>query len=111
MLVLKRSVLFLALLGMVSACATPQVAEPVSEANKAQDCATLTQEIQHADALRVAAREEDKFQWKYIFVVNGFVSAYRINKAEGAAEDRIAGLKAIAQEKGCKVPPTNAPQS
>ncbi|MBM3618014.1 MAG: hypothetical protein FJX23_05645 [Alphaproteobacteria bacterium] len=88
----------------VSACATPQVAEKVGPQNYEQDCARLAKEIQEAERLRVAAREEDKFMWRYAFVANAFVSAYRINKAEGAAEDRAADLKRIAAEKNCPLP-------
>lgn len=102
----KRNPLLLATAGLlaVSACATPQVAAPVNPQNYEQDCAQLAAEIKEADRLRVAAREEDKFMWRYAFVANAFVSAYRINKAEGAAEDRLADLKRIAAEKKCPLP-------
>lgn len=101
-----RKLILLATAGLVglSACATPQVAAPVGPQNYEQDCAQLTGEIKEAERLRVASREEDKFMWRYAFVANAFVSAYRINKAEGAAEDRLADLKRIAAEKKCDIP-------
>lgn len=113
-----RKLILLATAGIlaVSACATPQVASKVGPQNYEQDCAQLASEIREADRLRVAAREEDKFMWRYAFVANAFVSAYRINKAESAAEDRLADLKRIAAEKNCSqpnlqntLPPAGAP--
>lgn len=114
----SRKFILLATAGLlaVSACATPQVATPVGPQNYEQDCAKLAGEIREADRLRVASREEDKFMWRYAFVANAFVSAYRINKAESAAEDRLADLKRIAAEKKCPstelqnhLPPAGAP--
>lgn len=105
-----RLVLVLGVLGVVSACASPQVAKPVDASDRAGDCAALAEGVKEAEALRVAAREEDKFQWKYVFVVNGFISAYRINEAEEAAEKRSRELQMVAKDKGCMRPATtNAP--
>lgn len=106
----SRKLIFVATAGIltVSACATPQVAAPVSPQNYEQDCAQLASEIREADRLRVASREEDKFMWRYALVANAFVSAYRMNKAESAAEDRLADLKRIAAEKKCDIPNTPA---
>lgn len=89
---------------LLPACANPQIAAPVGPAEYEQNCAQLTFEIRQAEGLRIAARDEDRFQWKYIFVGNAFVSAYRMNKAEMAAQKRLTDLKRIAEEKKCPIP-------
>jgi hypothetical protein len=87
-----------------SACANPQIAAPVGPAEYEQDCKQLDMEIRKAEGLRIAARDEDRFDWKYILVANAFVSAYRMNKAEIAAQERLNDLKRIATEKECPIP-------
>lgn len=90
-----------ALLLSISACAKPVVAPPVTAADTQKDCAALERDIEETTQLKRAAREEDRFQWKYIFVVNAATSWHRMNKAERAAVDRLEKLNAIAAAKGC----------
>jgi hypothetical protein len=66
-----------------------------------QDCAALEQDIIKTGQLKKEARADDAFQWRYIFVVNAVFSAYRINKAEKAAVERLEELNRIAAAKGC----------
>lgn len=91
----------IAALLMLSACAKPVVAPPVTMADAQKDCAALERDIEETTQLKRAAREEDRFQWKYIFVVNAATSWHRMNKAEQAAVDRLERLNTIAAAKGC----------
>lgn len=86
---------------LLSACAKPVMAPPVTAADAQKDCAMLERDIEETAQLKRAAREEDRFQWKYIFVVNAATSWHRMNKAEEAAVDRLEKLNAIAAAKGC----------
>lgn len=88
---------------LVAACANPVVVAPVGPEEQSKNCSQLDYEIAQAKHYRKEARAEDGFRWKYIGVVNGFVSAYRINKAEEAAQTRINQLEQIAKEKECPV--------
>ena len=89
------------LLAMLAACANPVVAAPVSTADRDKSCEELAADITQTQQLKTAAREDDEFQWRYIGVVNGFVSAYRMNKAETAATKRLAELENISSSRGC----------
>lgn len=91
----------IALLLMLSACAKPIVAPPVTAMDTQKDCAALEQDIAETTELKRAAREEDRFQWKYIFVVNAATSWHRMNTAEKAAVERLEKLNSIAAAKGC----------
>jgi hypothetical protein len=92
-----------ALLLTLSACAKPVVAPRITPRDSEKECAALREDIARTEQLKVDARADDEFQWRYIFVVNGFVSAYRMNKAEAAAEERLQALHKIAAEKECAV--------
>lgn len=98
---MKNLVIACALLLSASACAKPVVAPPVTAVDAQKDCAALERDIEETSQLKRAAREEDRFQWKYIFVVNAATSWHRMNKAEQAAVERLEKLNAIAAAKGC----------
>lgn len=107
---MKTTTLTLGMSAMIlSACANPIVAEPVKPTDYNLNCAQLSEEIRQADKLRIDSRAEDAPDPKYLFVVNGFVSAYRINKAEEAAEKRLTDLKRIAADKQCPATTLNQP--
>ncbi|MGB1539597.1 MAG: hypothetical protein ACPG80_01435 [Rickettsiales bacterium] len=95
------SVLLVATL-LLSACANPVVVPPLRIEEHAKDCDAIAKDISQTRHFKDAARDEDGFQWKYIFVVNALVSAYRINEAETAAEERLAELERMAANKDCK---------
>lgn len=89
------------MLSIVAACANPVVAPRMAAMDYEKDCAAIEDDIAETSALKRDARAEDKFQWKYIFIINGFVSAWRINKAEQAAQERLDALREAGQRKGC----------
>ncbi|MCH2546009.1 MAG: hypothetical protein MK052_00150 [Alphaproteobacteria bacterium] len=101
MKIISQSGFGVALLAMLAACANPTIAPPVTAADAQKECAALEHDIAEAARLKTEARSEDKFQWKYIFVVNAATSAYRMNKAEAAAQKRLEDLNQIAASKGC----------
>lgn len=86
---------------LTAACANPTVATPVSASDAQKDCAALEKDVGETSQLKQQARADDRFQWRYIFIVNAITSAYRINKAEKAAVERLKQLQQIAAEKGC----------
>src|SRR5690606_29402207 len=98
---ISRLGIALLLLAAVSACANPVVAPPLTAPEREKDCTAIEADITETSNLKRAARDDDKFMWRYVFVVNGFVSAYRMNKAEAAAQERLDELRALGQAKGC----------
>ena len=98
----KQSIfaLFSAIL-LTSACANPVVVSKVGPEDYSKSCAELEQDINQTRHLRSAAREDDEFQWRYIFVVNGLWSMYQINKAEKAANERLDELQRLYGTQGC----------
>lgn len=87
----------------LNACANPKVALPVSPADKEKDCAALFQDLNDTRQMRIDAREDDRAMPRYLLIVNGFVSWYRINKAVTASEERMVELQRIAKAKGCEI--------
>lgn len=85
----------------LSACANPIVAEPLAPADSNKNCAAIEEDISKTAALKREAREHDRFEWRYVFMVNAGVSWYRMNKAEQAAEQRLQELNQLAKSKGC----------
>ena len=84
---------------LTSACANPHVVPPVSESDRAKECAAIQADISQTELYRKEARAEDKFQWKYVFMVNAATSWVRMNKAEEAAEKRLAELNQLYASK------------
>lgn len=97
----KATILLSCGLFLTAACANPVVAPPVNVSDAQKSCALLEQDIMETEQLKKQARADDRFQWRYIFVVNALTSAYRINKAEKAALERLEQLNQIAAAKGC----------
>lgn len=87
---------------MVAACANPVVVPPAGEVEAALDCEALKTEIASAKQAAIDARSEDRAKAAYLLVVPGFVSWYRMDKAEKAAHARQAQLEKIAAEKKCE---------
>lgn len=91
----------LSLLLLVTSCANPVVAPPVTPSDAQKSCSALEADIVQTAQLKRDARAEDEFRWYYVFLLNAGTSWYRMNKAENAAEERLAQLNRIAAEKGC----------
>lgn len=97
---LKIIALSSVLLGL-AACANPHVVPPVGAQDHAKACDAIQADIAETQKYKAEARAEDKFQWKYVFMVNAATSWVRMNKAEEAATKRLHDLNQIYAEKGC----------
>lgn len=102
---LSRSVLLslstLLSLTLLSACHRPERVEAVQSSDSSLDCAQIQDGIRYAEQARQAAREHDKFEFRYILIVPAFVSAYNFDKAEKAADARKAELEQLYRAKDC----------
>ena len=99
--VIRNAFLTLGLLSFTAACANPVVAPPMTEQDYRKGCAAIEADIAETSRLKREARAEDKFQWKYVFILNGFVSWWQMDRAEKAAEARLNGLREAGQQQGC----------
>lgn len=98
---IKKLVLPLVTVSFLAACAQPVVVPPVGAEDRSKTCAELDRDIAQTKEYRDAARKDDEFQWKYILVVNAVASMYNINKAEKAAQDRLAELQELYAKNNC----------
>ncbi len=90
------------LLAAINACASkPTRVEVAQDADNSLNCGQLGSEITQAEFYKKDARKEDKFMLKHMNPINGFISIYRINKAESNAQKRIDHLNSIAAQKNC----------
>lgn len=101
MAVFRTTVSAVALLALLGACANPEVAPRITPEERNLSCAEIEADVERTSQLKRDARVDDEFQWRYIFVVNGFVSAWRMNRAEQAAQERLEALREIGRAKGC----------
>lgn len=105
---MRRFPFILALALAASACSNPVLVPSVTVADHQKDCPDLLKDIEQTRYYRKEARADDKFMWKHIFIFNAFVSAYRMNEAESAANTRLGELERTATAKGCFNPPAPA---
>lgn len=90
----------------ISACAAdPTVVEVSQATDNMLSCDKLTKQIEEAHRYKTDARTEDNFKLKYMWLPTGAISAYRFNKAEGNALERINHLNSLAAQKGCTTAP------
>ncbi len=85
----------------LTSCAEPKMADPVGEREAGLTCQALAEELASALELKKEARSEDRAKASYLLVVPAYVSWYRMDKAEQAAEARAAKLHALMAEKHC----------
>jgi len=95
------SIIASGLLLALAACANPVVAPPVSAADSDKSCAAIEEDIAQTALLKRQAREHDRFEWRYVFMVNAAVSWHRMNQAEKAATERLEQLNKLAVSKNC----------
>jgi hypothetical protein len=100
----KFAALSISALILASCAADPTVVEVQQLGDSGLNCEQLNNSIQEAQGYKTAAREDDKFELKYIWLPTGALSAYRFNKAEGHAQDRIEYLTSMSSQKGCGAP-------
>lgn len=95
---------------LLSACASPHVAEVRRHGDKNMSCEDLHQAVAEAEHMKQAAREDDRFKLGYIALLPAVVSVYRFHKAEKAAQERIDYLTSIYNAKNCAGGGYAAPQ-
>lgn len=93
---------------LISSCYSPERVQPVQASDSALSCTELQQEISYAEQARAAAREHDKFEFRYMLIVPAFVSAYNFSKAEKAADARKENLESLYASKNCASQPQTA---
>lgn len=98
---LRSTSLLFALIILISACSKPFVVPRVGPEVHKMSCDELREDMRKALHFKRAARADDRFYWKHIFVVNAFVSWNRMNKAEKAAQHRLDVLEEIMILKKC----------
>lgn len=94
-------VVALAALLLASCAPKPVVVEVQQPHDSSLDCGRLAGEMQSAEFYKKAAKAEDRFRLRYIFIPTTIVAAYRMNNAESAAQDRLEYLQQLSQQRGC----------
>jgi hypothetical protein len=89
---------------ITSCAATPTVVKVEQEGDSQLNCEQIQKQIGEAEYYKAEARKDDTFKAKYIWLPTGVISAYRFNKAEGSAADRVEYLTSIGERKGCNLP-------
>jgi hypothetical protein len=88
-------------LGLLTACAEPEMAAPVGEREAQLSCEDLAKEFQAAQGIEKAARADDRAKASYLLIVPAYVSWYRMEQAEDAARLRQQQLLEQMQVKNC----------
>lgn len=87
---------------LLTSCApAPHVTTVYQPNDNNLNCRQLVQEIATAKNHKKAARAEDTFQWKYVLIVPAVIGAFQWDKAESAAEKRIAHLQNLHRKNNC----------
>ena len=98
---MKKQLSFFLTVLLLTSCANPVVVKPVAASDmQNMNCAQITADIATTQSALHDSRKEDRFKLQYVFIVPGVV-AYRMNKAESAAQNRLNGLNMLAQQKKC----------
>ena len=86
---------------LLTGCHRPERIQAVQDSDSILTCPQIRQEIDYAEQAKLAAREHDKFEFRYMLVIPAFVSAYNFHRAEQAADARKATLEQIYAAKNC----------
>jgi hypothetical protein len=104
----KKNILLyfcLSSLFIITSCASdPEMLQVKQGDEQLLSCDQLNREYLHALRAKQGARAEDRFMMKHMNPFSGFVSIYRMNKAEGLAEERMELVKKIMVDKKCQPP-------
>lgn len=102
LLTMKQLLVFLILVTQLAGCAAqPEVIKVRQPQDDGLSCAALSRELLHAQQLKAKAREEDRFQLKYMLVVPAILSMNNWTDAEQKADARIEHLSLLYQRKKC----------
>lgn len=92
----------------LTSCANPTVVEYGHMGPMA--CNNITSELAQAKQALADSHKEDKFKLQYILIVPAAISAYRMNKAQNAAERRVTELEAAYRRQACSPEKSMIPQ-
>jgi hypothetical protein len=99
---LKNLVTLSLVITFLAACsATPKVLEVDKFGDDKLSCDEIATNIDEAEFYKKQARKDDNFQFRYLWVPTGTISAYNFNDAESAAIARKEKMEKLAQAKGC----------
>jgi hypothetical protein len=102
-----------AILGLLTSCATPYVPEATHVKDKEMTCQQISLEIEAMRANISEAQKDAGFKASYILIIPGIVSNGRVHKAVEASNKRIAYLENLMALKGCApgaiMPPATLP--
>lgn len=102
---MKKIISVTLLISLLTSCAPKPFVVQVEEPTDTRlNCDQLYSQVQIAQRYKKAAKAEDRFRLRYIFLPIGFLSVYRMLQAEGAAIRRINHLEELSKEKKCKDP-------
>jgi hypothetical protein len=100
---MKKTISLVLIICLLSSCTPKPVVVTVEEPEDTRlNCSQLYSAIQTAQQYKTAARVEDRFRLRYIFLPIGFLAVYRMLAAEGAAIRRIKHLETISKGKKCE---------
>ena len=100
---MKKITSIILIICLLSSCAPKPVVVTIVEPEDTRlNCTQLYSALQTAQQNKTAARAEDRFRLRYIFIPIGFLAVYRMLNAEGAAIRRIKHLETIAKGKKCE---------
>lgn len=86
---------------LLSGCHRPDRVEAFQERDSSLSCQQIQEQINYAEQAKIAAREHDKFEFRYMLIVPAFISAYNFHKAEQAADERIANMEQLYTANNC----------
>ncbi|MBY0354481.1 MAG: hypothetical protein K2Q12_01980 [Rickettsiales bacterium] len=86
----------------LTSCADPVVVPPVGKDEAVFSCEQLHEALKEAHRAKKDARKDDRAKASYLLVIPGYVSWYRMDRAEKAAIHRIDGLERLMKEKSCE---------
>jgi hypothetical protein len=100
---IRAIICFIAFL-LISSCAPKPIVVDVKEDKDLYlNCNQIDSAIITAERYKVAARAEDRFKLRYIFLPTTMLATYRFHVAENAAIKRIKHLKRLSQQRNCNI--------
>lgn len=97
---MKKILSIMALASITGCIASPEVARKTGYESQ-MTCQQIAQEIERTNQLKKDSRKDDRFMFRYINPISGFLSIYTMNKAESAAEKKLIYLEKLNSSKQC----------
>lgn len=93
---------------LVSACHHPERIPTTMPQDSSLNCNQIQMEKRRAEQAKLAAREHDRFEMRYILLIPAAVSLYNFDQAEKAANARLEQLDTLYMQKDCANQPQEA---